>query len=89
MRCVYTRGVKLACVSRYGFPQLNATYHFHLKRNYRQEFLKCTFLPAELERGAEVLQFDVWLPDQNFDCGCDRCAILNRHVILMRQVEVW
>ena len=35
-------------------------------------------LPAELERGTEVLQFDVCCKaiDQNFDCGCDRCAIL-------------
>ena len=38
-------------------------YHFffffkRLKRNYRPEFLKYTFLPAELERGTEVLQFD-------------------------------
>ena len=49
-----------------------------LKWNYRQEFLNCTFLPAELERGAKVLQFDVcWKAiDQNFNCGCDRCAIL-------------
>ena len=49
-----------------------------LKRNYRKEFLKCTFLPAELERGTEVLQFDVCCKavDQNFNCGCDHCAIL-------------
>ena len=44
-----------------------------LKRNYSQEFLKCTFLPVELEKGTEVLQFDVCCKatDQNFDCGCD------------------
>ena len=29
------------------------------KRKYRQEFLKCMFLPAKLERGTEMLQFDV------------------------------
>ena len=32
--------------SRYGFPKLNTMYHFYtkkwLKRNNRQEFLKCT-----------------------------------------------
>ena len=62
--------------SRYGFPKLNATYDFYLKKwlkqNYRQEFLKCTFLPAELE-------FDVCCKaiNQNFDCGCDHCAILH------------
>ena len=55
-----------------------------LKRNYRQEFLKCTFLPSELERGTEVLQFDVYCKatDQNFDCGCDRCAILRLDSLL-------
>ena len=39
-----------------------------LKQYYRQEFLKCTFLPAELERGTEMLQFDVCCKaiDQNF-----------------------
>ena len=56
-----------------------------LKRYYRQEFLKCTFLPAELERGTKVLQFDVCCKaiDQNFDCGCDRCAILRLDSLLM------
>ena len=35
------------------------------------------FLPAELERGTEVLQFHVCCKaiDQNFDCGCERCTI--------------
>ena len=49
-----------------------------LKRNYRKEILNCTFLPAELERVAEVLQFDVCCKaiDQSFDCGCNRCKIL-------------
>ena len=30
------------------------------------------FLPAELERGTKVLQFNVCCEgvDQNFDCGC-------------------
>ena len=58
-----------------------------LKRNYKQEFLKCTFLPAELERGTEVLQFDVCCKaiDQNFDCGCDRCAILCLDSLLLYQ----
>ena len=56
-----------------------------LKRNYKQEFLKCTFLPAELERGTEVLQFDVCCKavDQNLDCGCDRCAILHLDSLIM------
>ena len=49
-----------------------------LKRNYRQEFLKYTFIPAELERGIKLLQFDVCCKviDQNFDFGCDHCASL-------------
>ena len=53
-------------------------YKKQLKRKYRQEFLKCTFLPAELERGTKMLQFDVCYKaiDQNFDCRCDRYAIL-------------
>ena len=60
-----------------------------LKRNYRQEFLKCMFLPAELERGAEVLQFDVCCKaiDQNFDCGCDRCAILRLDSLLIAALQ--
>ena len=34
--------------------------------------------PAELERGTKALQFHVCCKviDQNFDCGCDRYAIL-------------
>ena len=47
--------------SRYGFPKLNASYipfwyKKRLKWKYRQEVLKCTFLPAELERGTKALQ---------------------------------
>ena len=49
------------------------------------EFLKCTFLPAELERGTKALQFDVCCKaiDQNFDCGCDRYAILRLDWLLL------
>ena len=60
-----------------------------LKQNYIQEFLKCTFIPAELERGAEVLQLDVYskATDQNFDCGCDCCAILHLDSLLLISEE--
>ena len=53
-------------------------YKKPLKRKYNQEFLKCTVLQAQLERGTKVLQFDVCYKaiDQNFECGCDRHAIL-------------
>ena len=53
-------------------------YKKGLKRKYRQEFWKCTFLPAQLEREAKVLQFDVYCKaiDQKFDCGCDRYVVL-------------
>ena len=49
-----------------------------LKQKYRQEFLKSTFLPTELERGTKALRFDVCCKaiSQNFDCGCDRYEIL-------------
>ena len=48
------------------------------KTNYSPEFLKHTFLPAELEGRIEVLQFDVCCKatDQNFACGCYRYAFL-------------
>ena len=39
--------------------------------------MKCTFLPAELKRGAEELQCD-------FDCGCDQCAILHFGLAMIR-----
>ena len=70
-------------ISRHmAFRKLNATYQFYiksgLKRNYRQEFLKCTFYQQNWKRGTKVLQFDACCKaiEQNFDCGCDRCAIL-------------
>ena len=46
---------------------------------------KPVILPKKLERGAEVLQFDVCCKaiDQNFDCGCDRCAILRLDSLLV------
>ena len=61
-----------------------------LKRNHRQEFFKFTFLPAELERGTKVLQFDVCCKaiDQNFDCGCVHCAIWRLDSLLYFVVSV-
>ena len=46
--------------------------------------MKYTFLPALLERGTKVLQFDVCCKaiDQNFDCGCDCYTTL--HLYLLR-----
>ena len=48
-----------------------------LERNYRQKILKCTFLPAELERGTKVLQFGVCCKaiDQTFGCGYDQFCV--------------
>ena len=52
---------------------------------YSPEFLKCTFLPAELERGTKALRFDVCCKaiDQNFDRGCDSYAILHLDLLLI------
>ena len=46
-------------------------YKKRFKQKYRQEFLKCTVLPAELERGTKALQFDVCCKviGQNFGWG--------------------
>ena len=56
-------------------------------KKYRPEFLECTFIPAELERGTKALQFDVRCEaiDQNFDCGCDCYAILRLDSLLLLQ----
>ena len=42
-------------------------------------------LTAELERGTKVLQFDVCFKavHQNFDCGCNRYAILRLDLLFM------
>ena len=47
--------------------------------------MKCTFLPAKLERGTKALHFDVRCKaiDQNFDCGCDSYGILRLDTLLM------
>ena len=69
------------------FQSLPFLYKKRLKRIlYRQEFLKCTVLPAELERGTKALKFDVCCKaiDQNFDRGCDRYAILRLDSLLIR-----
>ena len=48
-----------------------------------QEFLKCTFLPAELERWTKALEVCFKATDQNFDCGCNRYAILRLDLLFM------
>ena len=42
------------------------------------------FLPVELQRGTKAVQFDVCREaiDQNFNCGCDRYAILRLDSLL-------
>ena len=71
-------------------PFLHTKRLKRLKRNYREEFLKCTFLPTELERGTKVVQFDGCCKaiDQNFDCGCDRCEILRLDSLLQLDTAV-
>ena len=50
--------------------------------------MKCTFLPAELERRTKTLQFDVCCKaiDQNFECGRDGCSILRFDSLVLEQV---